>query len=187
MSSHDVTRLLHLAATGDPNAANELLPLVYERLRAVANGYFRGRADQTLQPTALVHEAFLRLVAQEEGAIKDREHFSAVAATAMRQILADRARRRGAQKRGGDRERIALEDVQAADPKESDDADLVALHEALEKLEAIDPRRAKVIELRFLGGLSVEATARHLNVSERTVEADWRAARAWLKTQLGSE
>ena len=187
-SDHEVTRLLHLAASGDRTAATDLLPLVYERLRAVAGSYFRGRGEQTLQPTALVHEAFLRLVSQEEGAVKDREHFCAVAATAMRQILADRARRRGAIKRGGDRERVDLDEAvapQIAMGEGDGDADLVALHEALEKLQTIDPRRCRVVELRFLGGLSVEEAAHQLGVSERTVEADWRVARAWLRKELG--
>lgn len=189
MSDADVTRLLHLAIDGDEAAAADLLPLVYERLRAVAGSYFRGRADQTLQPTALVHEAYLRLVAaaeRPEGAqVRDREHFCAIAATAMRQILADRARRRGALKRGGDRERVALEAV-AASEGGGDEADLVALDEALRKLEAIDARRARVVELRFLGGLSVDETARQLGVSPRTVESDWRSARAWLRSELAA-
>ncbi|MFO0829825.1 MAG: ECF-type sigma factor [Phycisphaerales bacterium] len=181
--AHEATILIRRAAAGDADAARELLPVVYARLRALAGVYVRGRPEHTLQATALAHEAYLKLMAASE-APKDREHFLAVAATAMRQILADHARRRTALKRGGGRERIPLD---AAAPKDDDADDLVALHLALERLGRADPRRYRVVELRFLGGLSVEETARILDVSERTVESDWRAARLWLQGALGGE
>ncbi len=183
---HEATLLLKAAASGDAVAAEKLLPMVYGRLRALAGSYLQGRVEHTLQPTALVHEAYLRLFQMTEPA-HDREHFLAIAATAMRQILADHARRRKSVKRGGDRGKLELDQAIAVGVA-ADDGDrdgLVALHEALEALQKADERRYKVVELRFLGGLSVEETARALQVSERTVESDWRAARAWLKTALG--
>jgi RNA polymerase sigma-70 factor (ECF subfamily) len=185
-SPHEATLLLKAAAAGDSVAAEKLLPLVYGRLRALAGSYLQGRVEHTLQPTALVHEAYLRLFQMQEPA-NDREHFLAIAATAMRQILADHARRKKSAKRGGDRGRMDIDQAVAAGvaSDEGDRDGLVALHEALESLAKADERRYKVVELRFLGGLSVEETARALNISERTVESDWRAARAWLKMALG--
>jgi RNA polymerase sigma-70 factor (ECF subfamily) len=185
---HEATLLLKAAAAGDELAAEKLLPLVYGRLRALAGSYLQGRVEHTLQPTALVHEAYLRLFQMQE-APNDREHFLAIAATAMRQILADHARRKKATKRGGDRGKMELDKAIATGlaNDESDKDGLVALHEALEALARADERRYKVVELRFLGGLSVEETARALNLSERTVESDWRAARAWLKQALSDE
>jgi RNA polymerase sigma factor (TIGR02999 family) len=187
----EATVLIRKAAEGDAVAAERLLPLVYGRLRSLAGSYMQGRVEQTLQPTALVHEVYLRLFAMQEAA-RDREHFLAIAATAMRQILADHARRRTASKRGGGAARLAIDDAIAAgavhDARRGgapDDDELVALHEALEQLAHADPRRAKVVEMRFLGGMSVEETAKALGTSERTVESDWRAARAWLKQALG--
>ncbi|MFO0826771.1 MAG: ECF-type sigma factor [Phycisphaerales bacterium] len=184
---HEATLLLERAAAGDPDASKRLFPLVYERLRAIAGSYFRGRLDQTLQPTALVHEAFLKLFPAEGAtptAANDREHFLALAATVMRQILVDQARRRRATKRGGDRERMELDDAQAVQAADPEGDRLVELSDALERLGRADPRRARVVELRFLAGMSVEETARSLGVSERTVEGDWRAARAWLEATL---
>ena len=186
---HETTRLIQLAAEGDSEAVSQLLPLVYDGLRAIAGAQFRGRFDQTLQPTALVHEAFLRMASQDAGAFKSREHFCAVASMAMRQILTDHARRRRSRKRGGDRGREELSHIDAPSDDADDSAsdDLVALHDALEKLARLDPRRHRVVELRFLCGVSVEETASLLNVSERTVELDWRAARAWLKKEMAEE
>ncbi|MBL9121231.1 MAG: sigma-70 family RNA polymerase sigma factor [Phycisphaerae bacterium] len=182
---HEATLLLKAAAAGDSVAAEKLLPLVYGRLRALAGSYLQGRVEHILQPTALVHEAYLRLFQMQEPA-NDRSHFLAIAATAMRQILADHARRKKSTKRGGDRGKLefdkALVNDLAADDGDRDG--LVALHEALQALALADERRYKVVELRFLGGLSVEETARTLGISERTVESDWRAARAWLKMAL---
>jgi RNA polymerase sigma-70 factor (ECF subfamily) len=159
--------------------AAEWLPKVYGELRALAASYFRGR-DSTLQPTALVHEAFLRLV--KPGAeIKDRGHFFAVAATAMRQILTDRARRRRAQKRGGpDRERVTLSGIPAFESP----IDLVVLDDLLGRLAALDERQARLVELRFFAGLTEDEAAEALGVSLRTVQKDWRKARAWLLAEM---
>ncbi|MDZ4831616.1 MAG: ECF-type sigma factor [Phycisphaerae bacterium] len=180
----EATILLQRAAAGDPLAAEQLFPLVYDRLRALAGVYIRGRPEHTLQATALAHEAYLRLVAASD-APNDREHFLAIAATAMRQILADHARRRLRLKRGGGQERVSL-DVAAAQ-SEREEEDLVALHVALERLARADPRRYRVVELRFLGGLTVGEAALAMDVSERTIESDWRVARVWLQTTLGGE
>jgi RNA polymerase sigma factor (TIGR02999 family) len=162
--------------------------MVYARLRAIAGVHLRGNPEHTLQATALAHEAYLRLLAARDGP-KDREHLLAIAATAMRQILADHARRRSAVKRGGGRARLPIEGLDAPHDENGDEEqdDLVALHQALERLGRADPRRCRVVELRYLGGLTVEETARALEVSERTVENDWRVARAWLAGALKSE
>ena len=182
-ASNDATHYLTELAGGDPLAAERLLPLVYAELRALAGSYFRGQAsDHTLQPTALVHEAFMRLVDQTRVVWNDRAHFFAIAATAMRQILTDYARRSKAEKRGGDRERISLDKV--VTPAANQEYDLVALDDVLTRLAALDPRKHRIVELRFFGGLSVEDVARVLNVSKTTVEGDWRAARAWLSYEL---
>jgi len=156
---------------------------VYAHLRAVAGTYFRGRAaNHTLQPTALVHEAWLRM-AKSDSAPTDREHFMAVAARAMRQILVDHARRRGAQKRGGDRERISLTGLPGDAPGE---LDVLAVDAALTELAQLNERQARIVELRFFGGLTVPETADALDVSVATVEKDWRRARAWLYGKLES-
>ena len=154
---------------------------VYARLRALANKYLGlERAGHTLQPTALVHEAYLRLADQDGSAIEDRAHFCAIAAIQMRRVLADHARRVRAQKRGGEWGRVTLAGV----AEKSADVDIVALDDALEKLSRIDERQSRVVELRFLGGLTVEDVATALDVSRSTVEAEWRMARAWLITEL---
>lgn len=179
----EATRLLDLLNAGDVDASNRLLALVYEELRALAGAYFRGqRANHTLQPTALVHEAFIRLIDQSSVQFASRRHFMAVAALAMRQILADHARRVGAGKRGGDWQRIGVEDLAAGGS--GGDVDPASLHEALECLSDVDARQARVVELRFFGGLTMEEIAEVIGVSKTTVELDWRAARAWLGTRL---
>jgi RNA polymerase sigma factor (TIGR02999 family) len=187
-SAHlETTRLLINLGNGDPKAAARLLPLVYDELRSVAARYFRRQgANHTLQPTALVHEAFLKLVDQTQAKWKDRAHFFAVAAQAMRQILVNHARARGAEKRGGGRAKIAFADdmAAAASPGEFDP---LALDEALTRLAALDERKAKVVELRFFSGLSVEEVAEVLGVSLTTIEGDWRMARAWLSRALSAE
>lgn len=191
--THAATRLLGEIGSGDGEAAKRLLPIIYSQLRALAGNYFRGQpGDHTLQATALVHEAFLRLIDQSAGAFRDRSHFFAVAAVAMRQILTDHARRVGAAKRGGGRRRL---DVAVCDPAERaggaggagaiDAIDILALDEALSELAALDSRKHRVVELRYFGGLSVEDVAEVIGVSKRTVESDWRAARAWLGARLG--
>ncbi len=181
--AQDATKLLVRLNQGEASAADLLLPLVYEELRALAGSFFRGqRADHTLQPTALVHEAFIRLIDQTKAHFNDRAHFFAVAATAMRQILTDHARRSGAQKRGGQWQKVGLSDV--APPAGESEVDVAALDEALATLARIDERQSRVVELRFFGGLTMEEIARVIGVSKATVELDWRAARAWLGTQL---
>ena len=183
-ASLQATQVLARINDGDASAAAQLLPLVYEELRALAGSHFkRQRPDHTLQPTALVHEAFVRLIDQTNAQWNDRAHFFAVAATAMRQILTDHARRRMADKRGGDWERVTLDQTVAASD-DHEQIDLVALDEVLTRLAAMDARKHRIVELRFFGGLSVDDVARVLGVSKTTVEGDWRAARAWLSHEL---
>ena len=173
-----------LRVTRDGGDAQELMPLVYDRLRQLAGRWFRGSAKgATLQPTALVHEAFLHLVDQTQAGFNDRVHFLAVAATAMRQILIQRARARDAAKRGGAWKRVEL-DTGGEPGFDPDVATLLALDEALERLAHLNARHARVVEMRFFGGLTIEEAAAVLGVTSRTVELDWRAARAWLKVQL---
>jgi len=169
--------------SGEEGALERLLPLVYRELRALAGQVFRDqRRDQTLQPTALVHEAFLRLVDQERLGVGDRAHFRALVARAMRQVLTDHARRRRAHKRGGAARRTVL--VDAAAPEAGAGLDLLVLDEVLAQLEQLDARQHRVVELRFFAGLEMEEIARVLDVSLSTVEREWRAARAWLGARL---
>lgn len=182
-SSPQTTELLLAVARGGRSAANALLPLVYDELRGLAEHYMRReRPGHTLQPTALVNEAYLRLIDQSRVDWKSRAHFFGVAAEMIRRILVDHARKRAAIKRGGGAAKAtsseALADVG------SDRVDLLALDEALEKLRELDERRSQVVELRFFGGLSVEETAHVLGVSPRTVKGDWHLARAWLRNHL---
>jgi len=169
-------------AEGDREAVERLLPEVYQELRALAGGLMRGAADQTLQPTALVHEVYLKLVDAECVEWRERAHFRALAATAMRQILADHARRRRARPIANRETRVAL----AADPSRADAPAprLVELDAALERLAHLDPRQHRVVELRYFGGLSVDEAAEVLGVSVSTVEREWRAARAWIAGTL---
>lgn len=179
-----VTRLLHQWREGEESAFGQLLPLVYEELRLLAARYLRGeRADHTLQPTALVHEAFLRLVATEVD-WKDRSHFLAVAARGMRRVLVDHARARRAAKRGGDRIRTTLPADLAAD---APGVDLLALDEALLRLAERDPRTVQALELHYFAGLSYEETAKVLGVSPATVHRDLRLAKAWLQDELSPD
>ncbi len=184
--SGEATLLLRRVGAGDSAAASELLPLVYDRLRSVAAGQFRGqRADHTLQPTALVHEVYLKLIRASDGDWKSHAHFCAVAATAMRQVLRDHARGRRAAKRGGGAQREALDDI--ATPGGETFVSAVALDDALEKLSGLDARKARLVELRFFGGLTAEETAEALGVSLSTVEKEWRSTRAWLSRELADE
>jgi RNA polymerase sigma factor (TIGR02999 family) len=181
----DVTLLL--ASIDGANAERvygRLMPIIYDELRRLAAGFMeRERADHTLQPTALVNEAFLRLVRQREASWESRGHFFALAATAMRRILVDHARARGRVRRGGDRKRTLLEsDVTAA---AADDVDLLALDDAMSKLARLDPRKVRIVELRYFVGLDVEQTAAASGLSPATVKREWRTARAWLKKELG--
>ena len=167
----------------DPESLDSLLPMVYQELRRLAAGYLRReRPGQTLQPTALVHEAYLRLMKDRPGRWQNRAHFCAIAAHSMRQILIERARARGAAKRGGARQRITLDEGLVAGSDRS--IDLIALDEALERLAAIDPEQARLVELRFFGGLTVEETAEAMDISPATVKRHWTVAKAWLTREL---
>ncbi len=183
--ANQVTRLLADWGRGDREALDRLMPLVYHELRLLAGGYLRGeRPDHTLQPTALIHEAYVRLVEQDVPEWQGRAHFYGVAARLMRQILVDHARTRRASKRGGDQRKLSLDDAPPVFTYE-DAASLVALDEALKKLAALDERQCRVVEMRAFGGMGVEETARALGVSEPTVKRDMRLAQAWLRRELG--
>ena len=167
----------------DRQSVDSLLPIVYQELRRLAASYIRReRPGQTLQPTALVHEAYLRLMKDKPARWQNRAHFCAIAAHSMRQILIERARARGAQKRGGVRHRVTLDEALVAGGERS--IDLVALDEALERLAAFDPEQARLVELRFFGGLTVEETAEAMNISPATVKRHWAVACAWLAREL---
>jgi RNA polymerase sigma factor (TIGR02999 family) len=183
--SSQLTDLLRAWSAGEPDAADRLLAVVYAELRREARRFLRReRADHTLRPTALVHEAYLRLAAQHEAGWENRAQFFAVAAQAMRRVLVDHARRRKAQKRPAARLQVELaEDAAVAPPRP---ADLLALDAALEDLAARDPRRARLVELRFFAGLTVPEAAQVLGVSPRTVDREWQLARAWLHRRLAS-
>ena len=182
-SPGEVTRLLDEIGRGDHGAVDRLLPHVYEDLRQLARRVHRGpNARHSLRPTDLVHEAYGRLVGGATG-WSDRQHFLAVAAMAMRQVLADYARRMRADKRGGQRSRVDLTESLLAGAG-ADAVDLMALDDALSELAAIDPRQARIVELRFLAGLSVAETAAVVGVAERTVKLDWQLARARLLRSL---
>ncbi|HWG21004.1 MAG TPA: sigma-70 family RNA polymerase sigma factor [Terracidiphilus sp.] len=179
----EVTRLLTAWGKGDQDALNELMPLVYDELHRMAQRAWRGlNQGNTLQPTALINEAYLKLAGAKNATFQNRCHFLAVACTAMRQILVNHARSRHAGKRGSGQLAVSLDDVQLAVHQEA--AEVVALHEALERLHAIDARKSKVIEMRYFGGLSIEETAEALEVSVITVNRDWRLARAWLLREM---
>ncbi|MBL9148138.1 MAG: sigma-70 family RNA polymerase sigma factor [Phycisphaerae bacterium] len=182
----EVTQLVLAMNGGDESARSALLPLVYAELREQAESYFRAqRGNHTLQPTALVHEAYLRLMGKTDIAWESRSHFLAVAAMAMRNVLADHARRRRAQKRGGAAGawgEVTLTGL-GSDPGERD-IDALDLDDALRALALVDERQARIVELRFYGGLTVEEVAHVLNVSSGTVALDWRMARAWLRNRL---
>ena len=182
-SRPDVTRLLLDWSNGDRQSLDKLLPIVYQELRRLAQHYIRQeRSDHTLQATALVHEAYLRLIDVGEVRWQNRAHFFGAAAQVMRHVLVDMARQHRAQKRGGG-QKLSLGEALAV-PGEADDLDLVALNEALDRLAEIDPQQSKIIELRYFGGLTVEETAEALGVSPRTVKRGWRVARAWLRREI---
>ena len=181
----EVTRLLLAWNAGDADAVERLMPLVYAELRDIAERHFRReRPGHTLQPTAVVHEAYFRLVDQTRVTWKNRGHFFAVASQAMRRILIDHARAHLAEKRGG-REMPVTLDVGIASPEPVEDVDLLALDEALIRLKALDDGQARIVELRFFGGLSIEETAEAMETSASSVKREFRSARAWLFRELG--
>ena len=179
----EVTILLKAMTSGDENAPEKLLPIIYNDLRRLAGAYLSNeRKDHTLQPTALVHEAYIRLVDWENVSWQNRAHFFAVAAQVMRRILVDHARGKKAEKRGGFGQLLSLDE--AVSFAEKKDVDLVALDDALNELEKSDARQAKIVELRFFGGLTIEETAEALRISPATVKNEWAFAKAWLRVEL---
>jgi RNA polymerase sigma factor (TIGR02999 family) len=182
-ATHDVTRLLAEWANGDQHALEELTPLVYRELRQLASGYLqKERREHTLQPTALVHEAYLRLVGQKNPNFRDRSHFFGVAARLMRQILVDHARRRQAGKRAGGK--ASLDKAKIF--RQEGSRDLLALDSGLNALERFDPRKSKAVELRYFGGLTMDEIAQTLDISPVTVRRDLRMAEAWLRHEMQS-
>lgn len=182
--TEEMSLTLRQLVAGDASAADRLFPAVYDQLRSLADRMLRGgRPDHTLQPTALVHEVFLKMVQQDQSTWKDRAHFLNVCALAMRQILINYARDCGTDKRGGGWQRISLSGF--SPEEQALDVDAAALHAALERLAQLHERHYQVVVARFLGGLSVEEAAHVLGVTERTVKRDWSAARVWLALELG--
>lgn len=182
-SAGEVTRLLVELRSGNPEAKAKLIPLVYNHLHRLAERAMRcERPDHTLQPTALVHEAYLRLVPQQGTDWQDRAHFFGVAARLMRQILVDHAKFKNAEKRGGKVKTLTFDEVLEFSPARS--CELIELDDALKSLERLDRRQAQVVELRFFGGLAVEDTAQVLGISPRTVKREWRVARLWLHREM---
>lgn len=179
-----ITQLLVDWSNGDQSALDKLMPVVYDELRRLASNYLRReRAGHTLQPTALVNEAYLKLVDQRKAHWQNRAQFFGVAAQLMRRILVDHARVRQAQKRGGsDQQQLSLSHIDQI--AEKPDVDLLALHEAMNELAELDPQQSRIVELRFFGGLTIEETAEVLGISHATVERDWTLARAWLRREL---
>jgi RNA polymerase sigma factor (TIGR02999 family) len=184
-SASKVTRLLDGWSDGDAEALEELMPLVVDDLRQVAAGYLAAETPgHTLQPTALVNEAFLRLVGRRTVAWRNRAQFFAVAAEIMRHVLVDHARRRKAERHGSGLVRVPLDDEI---PARQGDVDLVALDEALRRLERLDPRQSRIVELRYFAGLTIEETAAVIEISAMTVKREWRTARLWLWKELDRE
>jgi RNA polymerase sigma factor (TIGR02999 family) len=182
-ASKGVTQLLIAWSDGEEEALEKLVPLVYDELRRIARRYMkREGAGHTLQTTALVNEAYLRLIEQKETKWRNRAHFFAISAQLMRRILVSMARARYADKRGGDARQVSLDEALVISEERA--AELVALDEAMDELAALDPRRSRVVELRYFGGLSVEETAEVLKISPETVMRDWKRAKAWLYAEL---
>jgi RNA polymerase sigma-70 factor, ECF subfamily len=182
-SPQGVTQLLERWNQGDEEALDQLMPLVYDELHRLAVAYLRReRREHTLQPTALVNEAYLKLVRQRNIRWQNRAQFFGVAAQLMRRILVDHARAHYATKRGGDRVNVSLRNIGAVDARA--EADVLALHDVLNRLAEIDPDQSRIVELRFFGGLTIEETAEVMHVSHSTIERDWKIAKAWLKREL---
>ena len=176
-----VTDLLARWSGGDLSARDALVPLVYEELRRIARRCLSARSSHhTLQPTALVHEAYLRLANRDSLTVRDRAHFYAMAAQMMRQILIDHARKKQAAKRGGLAITLALDEASDRAPVEETDLDLLALDDAMKELALLDARQCKIVELRFFGGLSIEETAEGVDISQATAKREWATARVWL-------
>jgi RNA polymerase sigma factor (TIGR02999 family) len=183
-STDEVTKLLKDMSAGDETSPDKLLEIVYNDLRRLAGAYMQNeRTDHTLQATALVHEAYMRLVDWKNVSWQNRAHFFSVAAEVMRKVLIDHARARQSQKRGG--QKLVLDESISIPDKRP--INLIALDEALHSLETLDPRQAKIVELRFFGGLSIEETAYVLNVSESTVRREWAFAKAWFQRELAGD
>jgi RNA polymerase sigma-70 factor, ECF subfamily len=179
----EVTQLLIAWSNGEEEALEKLVPLIYDELRRIARRYMRREpAGHTLQTTALVNESYLRLIEQKGMKWQNRAHFFAISAQLMRRILVSMARARHANKRGGEARQVSLDEALLVSEERA--AELVALDEAMNELAALDPRRSRVVELRYFGGLSVEETAEVLNISPETVMRDWKRAKAWLYTEL---
>ena len=182
----DVTRLLADWSSGDQGALNKIMPLVYSELHRIARrAWSQHPQNNTLQTTALINEAYLKLGNVENASFQDRCHFFAVACKAMRQILVNHAKSRISEKRGRGQANVSLDDVQPAVHQEA--AEIVALHEVLEALHAVDPRKSTLVEMRYFGGLSIEETAEAMGVSVSTVNRDWRLARSWLIRHMNRE
>jgi RNA polymerase sigma-70 factor, ECF subfamily len=182
----DVTQLLREWSRGDQSVVDQLTSLVYSELRRLAEGYMRReRPDHTLQPTALMHEAYIRLIQQSQPEWQSRSHFFRFAAHLMRQILVDHARTRRAEKRGGDVERVPFEEMAIAAPSEA--VDVLAVDEALERMASFDPRKAQILELKFFGGMVEEEIAEALGISVRTLGRELRLAKAWMAQALASK
>jgi RNA polymerase sigma factor (TIGR02999 family) len=183
MDTAEITRLLNAHATGDRNAIDQLMPLIYDDMRRIAQNKLRGeRSDHTLNTTALVHEAYLKLIKFDRINYQNSSHFFAIASQVMRNILVDYAVKQKAQKRGGKQKPVSLNEKDAA--AEVDLSNVLSVHHALERLGEIDERQMRVVECRFFGGLSIEETAETLGISEPTVSRDWNMARAWLNREL---
>jgi RNA polymerase sigma factor (TIGR02999 family) len=188
-SQETIARLLERVNDGDRDSIDRLFALLYDELKAIAGRQRkRWRGDYTLNTTALVHEAWVKLVGRDEAAVRNRQHFQALAGRAMRHILCDYARRQGAQRRGGDVRRITLDEIRPPAAQvtltRAQSEILIVLDEALSRLERIDPRQSRIVECRFFGGLTVEETAEAMAISPRTVKRDWAMARAWLHREM---
>ncbi len=184
----EITQLLRAASGGDGAAFDQLMPLIYDQLRVIARNQRRGEASETLSTTAMVHEAYVKLVDQKRATYHNRSHFFAIAATALRRIIVDHARERLAKKRGGNWERIPLENL--GDSSQLTDArahQFVELDEVLDRLRLIDERQSAVVTYRFFGGLTIEETAEVLELSPATVKREWAMAKAWLHRELSTD